>query len=55
VFFNERLLNALASSCHCAVSPVIVAADRPAAGVCPLPPAIHDLWQLMPGFCKPPS
>ena len=28
---NERLLNASASSCHWAVSRVIVAADRPAA------------------------
>jgi hypothetical protein len=23
-------------------------------GDCPLPPAIHDLWQWMPGFCTPP-
>ena len=29
--FNERLLNASASSCHWAVSRVVVAADRPAA------------------------
>jgi hypothetical protein len=31
VSFNDRLPNALASSCHCAVSRVTVAADRPAA------------------------
>ena len=29
--FNERLVNASASSCHCAASRVIVAADKPAA------------------------
>jgi hypothetical protein len=26
----------------------------PPDGECPLPPAIHDLWQWMPGVCKPP-
>jgi hypothetical protein len=31
VSVNERLVNTSASSCHCAVSRVIVAADRPAA------------------------
>jgi hypothetical protein len=29
-------------------------AAMPPDGNCPLPPAIHDLWQLMPGFCAPP-
>ena len=29
-------------------------AAMPPDGDCPLPPAIHDLWQFMPGFCKPP-
>ncbi|HME75347.1 MAG TPA: hypothetical protein VKI00_06700 [Mycobacterium sp.] len=26
----------------------------PPDGDCPLAPAIHDLWQWMPGICKPP-
>jgi hypothetical protein len=25
----------------------------PPGGNCPLPPAVHDLWRLMPGFCHP--
>jgi hypothetical protein len=29
------------------------AATMPPAGDCPVPPAIHDLWQLMPEFCHP--
>jgi hypothetical protein len=29
-------------------------AAMPPDGNCPLPPAIHDLWQFMPGFCTPP-
>jgi hypothetical protein len=29
------------------------AAAMPPKGNCPLPPAIHDLWQLMPDFCHP--
>jgi hypothetical protein len=28
-------------------------ATMPPGGNCPLPPAIHDLWGLMPGFCHP--
>jgi hypothetical protein len=29
------------------------AAAMPPGGDCPLPPAVHDLWQLMPDFCHP--
>ena len=28
-------------------------ATMPPEGNCPLPPAIHDLWRLMPDFCHP--
>jgi hypothetical protein len=29
------------------------ATTMPPAGNCPLPPAVHDLWQFMPNSCHP--